>query len=210
MKRIKKEFNKFKKLYKKDKRYKALSIVVVLGVVLLLILYFGKSYIVVATVDGYPITRYSVVSELEKQGGQQVLDSLVTRALIINKASNEGVSVDQEDVDKEVKALEEQLSTQGLTLDQALEMQGQTKNDLFESIRVQMMVEKLLGGDIQVSDEEVSNYYSENKEFYADASFEEVSESIRQQLYQQQLSQKYQEWLETLRSEASIKYLLEY
>jgi foldase protein PrsA len=210
MKRVKKEISKFKGLYKKDKRYKVLSIFIALGIVLILLLYFAKSYILVATVDGYPITRYSVVKELEKQGGQQVLDSLVTRALIINKASDEGISIDQVDVEKEIKTLEEQLTTQGLTLDQALEMQGQTRDDLNESIRMQMIVEKLLGSDIEVTDEAVSDYFSENEEFYADSTLDEVSESIRQQLYQQQLSQKYQEWLENLRSEASIKYILEY
>ncbi len=50
------------------------------------LLYYFRSAFVAATVNGQPISRLSLVRELEKQGGKQAMDSLITKTLIDQEA----------------------------------------------------------------------------------------------------------------------------
>ncbi|MDP2649265.1 MAG: hypothetical protein Q8P10_00315, partial [bacterium] len=48
--------------------------------------FFLKGLFVAALVNGEPITRVAIISELEKQGGKQALSSLVNQVLILQEA----------------------------------------------------------------------------------------------------------------------------
>ena len=74
-----------------------------------------------------------------------------------------------------------------------------------------MLIEKILGKDISVAEEEIKTYYDENKAYLAqDKSFDELKGSISQQLRQQKLSEKVAPWLKDLRAKANIKYFLQF
>ncbi|MDP2628319.1 MAG: hypothetical protein Q8P15_00280, partial [Nanoarchaeota archaeon] len=79
-----------------------------------------KGLFVAALVNGQPITRLSVIGELEKQGGQQTLASLVNQALIFQEAKRKNVEVSQKEIDEEAKKIEEVLKQQGQDLNTAL------------------------------------------------------------------------------------------
>ncbi len=171
---------------------------------------WGKSLLLVALVNGKPITRYQVIRELEKQGGSQILDTIIERSLIFQQARKEGVEIEEKTIKAQIEEIEKTLRAQDITLEDALEARGQTRSDLVTQIRIKKTVEKLLADKINVTDEEVSNYYKENDDYFQGKKFDEVKEDIRAQLYQQELNDEYQNWMKELKEKAKIYYLKKY
>lgn len=174
------------------------------------VLYYFKDQVIVATVNGQPILRFTLIKELEKQSGEEILNVLVTQALIWQEAEKQGVTVSNEEVDQEVKQIEEELAAQGQDLNQVLSLQGMTRDELKEQVSIQKVAEKIVKKntkEVEVTDEEVENYFVENKDsFSEDADEEETKKNIRQQLEQQKLNQAIGLWVESLRDSADITY----
>lgn len=184
-----------------------LGVIIVLG----LILYKGKGLIVAATVNGQPISRLKVVNDLEKQGGKQVLDSIVTKTLIMQQASKKGIVITDSEIKTEETNLEKTLSGQGTTLDSALSMQNMTRADLDEQIRIQKTVEALLKDKLTVTDKEVQDYFDKNKSsFPKDSKLETVKAQIQDQLYKTKLSSEYQTWIDALKKSSKINYFVSF
>lgn len=184
---------------------------VVLILLILLVAWFAKGLVLAVLVNGYPVSRFSVIKALEKQGGSSVLESLIDRSLVTQEAKRQKVVISQETVDVEIKRIEKLLSDQGVTLDEALAMQGQKRADFEEEIKVQKTVESILSQRINISDGDLEAYYKENKDvLYKDKSLEDVKEEIRQSVYQQRLQEEYQKWIQDLRAKAKIIYLVDY
>lgn len=202
--------SKFRKFTKNKKTTKLLIKAIAL-LLLLLLLYLGRSLFVAAIVGNRPITRISLIQELEKQSGQQALDNLITKELIYQEASKQNINIGSEEVTAEIDKIKSSLESQGTTLDAALSMQGQTRESLEENIRVQKTLEKVLQSDIEVSDEELSKYFEENKSLYGEgAKYEDLKENIKEQLKQEKLSTVFQTWIEKLRSDTKIIYFVNY
>lgn len=208
LKKCKKCFLVYKKKFSEDKK----RVIIILAVfVILTLAAFRIDLFVVALVNGTPITRITLIRELEKQGGSQVLDQLITESLIFQEASKNNIKVTEADLDKEVELIQEELTLQGMDLESTLLLQGQTMQDFRRNIKVKIVVEKLLEGEIDVTDEEVEEYFDESKDFYGeDVLLEDVKEEIRTQLADQQMSLKYQEWLQEIKTNSDIKYLISY
>lgn len=194
------------KKFSKKQIWIVASIIIVLG-----ILYFGKGLLVAAIVDGQPISRLSVVSELEKQGGKTALDSLVTKTLILNEAKKKNITVNQTDVDNQIKNIQTQIESQGSTLDQELAAQGMTKTDLSDQVRIQLILDKLVGQNVSVSDKEISDYIAANKDQLPQGATDAtLSAQVKQQITQQKVQQKVQVFLQSLRNKAKITYFINY
>ncbi len=189
-------------------------IVFAIGVATALILgalFYSKGIIVAATVNGSPISRLSVVRELEKQGGLQALDALIQKKLIETEIAAKNVSVSDADIDSELKKIDEQMSGQGTTLADALAAQGMTEEDLREQIGVQKKIEALLADKVAVSDEEVENYMKENKlTVPKDAEPEEFKTQLKESLKGQKFQTEAQTWIANLRKEATVNYFVTY
>ncbi len=183
-----------------------------LGIIVLTgIGYLLRAYIFAAFVNGKPVFRYEVVQQLEAQGGEEVLSNLITKRLIEDEAREQNAFPTQEEVDAEIEEIRSQLDEQGLTLENALSIQGQTMNDLRENVRLQLAIEKMLGDNMEVTDEEAQNYYDENSELYGeDTEFEDVKDQIKDQLTQERLTMSYQEFISGLQNEANIKRVVNY
>ena len=176
-----------------------------------LLLFLAKSLFLAALVNGRPISRISLVKELEKQGGQKVLDSLIEKSLIFQEGARAGVKIDKEVVDQEISRIETLLKEQKLTLDEALSMRGETRTSLSEQVRLQKTVEALLAQKINISEEETKAYFDNNKEIFGtNAKFEDVKSNVKDQLYQQKLNGEYSKWIEGLKTKARIIYLLKF
>lgn len=195
----------------KERKFKRLIILLVLFILLGFGLYYGKSLFFAAIVNGRPIPRLKIIKELEKQGGRQALDAIITKELIFQEAQKQSIDVSGEEVQAEIQKISQQIEAQGSTLDAALTLQGQTRESLEENIRIQKTVEKLLKNDIQVSEEDMKKYFDENKSLYGkDAKYEDLKDEIKQQLDQQKLSEAFKTWIEKLRSESNIIYFVNY
>ena len=108
---------------------------------------------------------------------------------------------------REIKKIEDQLKAQGQTLDQVLQFQGMDRTTLRDQIRLQKMVEKMVG-EIQVTDEEVEAFISENEQLanQEDTTPEQLQQQARDQLRQQKTDMKIQELIQNLRKNANIQF----
>ena len=181
-------------------------------IILLAALAFSlRSFFVVALVNGQPITRLSLITELEKQGGKQTLSALVNQALILQEAKKKNMEVSQGEIDRSAKQIEESLKSQGQDLNTALAMQGLTRQDFLMQLKLRSLVEKLLADQIKVTDKEVNDYIEKNKETLpTDLKEDEIKKGIREQLKQQKLASKSQEWVTNLQKNAKINYFVDY
>lgn len=186
--------------------------IILLGLVILgVLLYVFKGMIVAATVNGQPITRIQLVQELEKQNGKKTLESLVTKNLILQEMQKKNITVSDEEVTAEVKKIQDALSKQGRTLDEALAQQGLSKNDLMEQLKIQKMIEKLFSKDATVSKAEIDKYIADNKDALPqDQDEKTLRSSISDQLKQQKLTAKFQTWLEGVQKNAKIQYFVSF
>jgi len=117
------------------------------------------------------------------------------------------VVISQEEIDQKMKELEDNFTSQGQNLDELLEAQNMTRVQLREQIEVQLIIEKIVSQDVEVTDEEVIAYFEANTDYFPEGSdLESVKEEIRQQLQQQKSSDLIQSWLDSLRENAQINY----
>ncbi|MBI2405691.1 SurA N-terminal domain-containing protein [Candidatus Microgenomates bacterium] len=175
------------------------------------LLYLSRGLFIAATVNGQPITRLTVVSELERRGGSQTLEDLITKTLIFQEADKQNVTVSQEEVNKIVEEFEKSVKEQGQDVNTVLAFQGLDRARFIEQIRVQKIVEKILTPKVSISDEEIETHIKDNKQSLTEgASEDELREEARQQLRQTKLTDAFQSWMEELRKNANITYWVKY
>jgi len=196
---------------KTSQKKKKIFWIVIIVVAVLTILYFLKSLFIVAIVNNQPISRFAFDRELERQGGQQVLNKIIAEMLIQQEAKKQKVIATQADLDQKYTEIDNQLKAQGQSLEAALVAQGQTKADFAAQMKTQILLEKMLSQDIKIEDKEISDYFEQNKQLMgAGATLESQKEEIKSALFQQKLSEKFQPWLEDLRSKAKILYFVQF
>lgn len=201
---IAKRFNFFK-------MNKLTTLFVIFALAVIGTLFYFKSLFIAATVNGVPISRLSVIGELEKNSGQQALDIIITKKLIEAEASKTGVTVSQEDIDAEIKTIEDQVSKQGGTLEMALAQQGMTEEQFQEQLILQKKLEKILADKIQITDEEVNQYVAQSKApVPAGTSETEFKDQIRDQLKNQKFNVEADKWITDLKAKANIQYYVGY
>jgi hypothetical protein len=187
------------------------TIAILVVVALIGLAYIFRGVFVAAMVNGQPISRLKIVREAEEMQGGQILENYVMEALIEQKAREKGIQISDEVVDAQIEEIKQSVADQGQDFDQLLSLQGLTMEELERQIRMQQMIEVMVGADIEVSDEQVAEYLENNKDFLPeDMEQDELEELAKQQLQQQEMSQKYQEWMDNLKQEANLKYFVGY
>lgn len=178
--------------------------------ILLAVAYLSRGLLFAAFVNGQPISRLSVLSELERRGGSQVLDTLITQTLITQEARKQKITVTDVEIQSQIAELETSLEGQG-GLDQVLIAEGMTRNDLKNQLRLQILAEKILADNIAVTDQEVSEYIDQNSDLLPeDKTEDELNLIVHDQLKQQKLSSAIQTWLTDLKGKANINYFVDY
>jgi foldase protein PrsA len=216
--------NDMKKVFKNIKKFfksKPGRISVKVGIIVVILavvgsgLYFGKVYLVAAVVNGKPITRLEVISELEKQDGKTVLDSLIEKDLILEEAKKQKITITTDQVNAEIDNVKNLLTQQKTTLNDALASKNMTMDDLKEQIIVQKSVEAILSPKIQITDAEVKDYFDSNLQYFKDnvsktVKLTDVTSQIKDQLFQQKMSTEYTTWITDLKSKAKILQFVNY
>lgn len=203
-KKVEKKLNKLKKLNKKT--IIILAIVVVLGV----LVYFGRGLFIAATVNGQPISRWSVITMLEKESGKSLLESMVIEKIIAIEAKSKNVVVSDEDISAEIKKIEADITAQGGTLELALAQQGLTLDVVKKQILLQKQVEKLLADKIVVSDEDIAKYITDNQVTVPAGQEATFNEQIKADLVAEKLNTEAQAYIAELKEKAKIKYFVNY
>ena len=196
----------------KFKKPRPLVIAIIIAVVVVgLALYFAKGLFVAAVVNGMPISRWSVIKVLEQQGGKQALQGIIDEKVIEAELDKQKGSVTPKEIDEQIKKIEEQVTSQGGTLAEALAQQGMTAEKLREQITVQEKLKKLLADKIAVSETDVDAYVSESKTPVPEGvSPEDFRKQISEQLKQQKFQKEAQAWIADLTGNAKIKYFVNY
>ncbi|MBI2621338.1 MAG: SurA N-terminal domain-containing protein [Candidatus Levybacteria bacterium] len=198
-----------KDTFLRNKKLTAVLALLILIVVILLYLY--KGLFVAAIVNGEPITRISVIKNLENQSGEAVLENLIIKKLILQEVRNKGVSATPSEIDSEIVKIEANLKSQGTTLDQALQRQSMTRNELRNEIGLQLSVQKLAGEDIKISDKEMGDYITQNKSLFPEGTTDEQKKTqARESLRQEKIQGKTQKLIEDLQKKAKIQKFVSY
>jgi parvulin-like peptidyl-prolyl isomerase len=136
---------------------------------------------VVATVNGEKIFRRDVNRTLDtyKQFIQpemlpklkeQLINDLITQSLLKNHVSAQNIEVKQEEVDEGLDAIRKNLKDNPATADHALEevleSQGQTLEDLKEKLTIQIALKQYFEKDI--NDAQLQEYFQKNIDMYCE------------------------------------------
>jgi len=198
------KFKFFKKILPK-----VLIVLLVVG-----LLYFGKKYLFVASVNGQLVSRLSVIKDLEKQGGKKVLDTIILKTLINQEAKNRKMSVSDKELEAELTKIEVNVTSQGTTLEALLAQQGMTKDDLKSEIKLQLLVTKMVDNNISVTDKEADDYIASQKSQLSLDSTQPAPELTKDQakaaIKQQKLQAKIQTFVADLKAKAKINYFIKY
>lgn len=185
-----------------------IAIVVIIAVALGVLF---KSIFIAAVVNGEPITRFSVISILEQQGGKTTLESLITKKLILQEMKKRNISVTQSDLDSEIKIINSNLESQGSNLDQALTSRGMTKSDLNDELKIQIGLNKMVGTNVTVTEKEIDDFVTANKSQMAQGTSDaQFREQVTLQLKQQKLQTETQNFIKSLFDKAKITHFVSY
>lgn len=184
----------------------SIAIVIIIGA----LAYVYKGVFIAATVDGSPIMRLAVIQKLEKTSGKNLLDSLINEKLILSEARAKNISVGDDEINDQIKAIENQVAAQGTTLDEALAAEGMSMDDLKKQIMFQKSVEKLLADTINVTDEEATKYIEDNKIPIPQGQEAALTDQIKSELRNQKLNTEAQALIANLKSKAKIQRFVDY
>ena len=192
-------------------RFSRKQISLVIGIIVVIgLLYLLSRILIAALVNGQPISRLTVIHQLEQQNGKRALDSLITQKLIEDEASKRNITVSQQEIDNQTKTIEKNIQSQGATLDQALAQQGMTRKDLTDQLRLQLLVNKMVGTP-NVTDKEIADFIKTNQQQLPQGQSDAtVKNQVKQQLIQQKQQQLSQTFVQNLRSKAHITYFVNY
>ena len=183
-----------------------IAVIIAIGV----LAYVYKGIFIAATVNGSPILRLAVIQKLEKTSGKGLLDSLINEKLIQNEARAKNIRVGADEINDQIKAIENQVAAQGNTLDAALAAEGMSMDDLKKQIMFQKEIEKLLADTINVTDEEVLQYIEDNKIQIPQGQEAELTGQIKSEMRNQKLNTEAQALITNLKSKAKIQRFVDY
>jgi foldase protein PrsA len=189
---------------------KKTAIIIAAVIALGVLAYFLRGFFVAAIVDGVPISRLSVILKLEKSSGKNLLDSLITEKLIQNEAKAKNITVSDDEINAEIKKIEDQITAQGGTLNAALAAQGMSLDDLRSEIVIQKDLEKLVADKTSVTDEEVAQYIKDNQISIPAGQEATTTEKIKSGLIGQKISQEGDALITALKAKAKINYFVNY
>jgi hypothetical protein len=163
-------------------------------------------YGIVATVNGTPIYRFEYIKQLQK-ADTTVISQMVQEALIKGEAKNKGIVISQDEIDKSMTVIEDQVKQQGTTLDEALKSRNITKEQLQDQIRTQLTAEKMASPSAEATQEEVDKFLKDNKDYLpTDKTATELQLLAKEQIEAQAKDTALNTWYSNLETSAKIIY----
>lgn len=178
-------------------------VTVLILIALLLVFYkFGTA----ATVNGQPISRFRYWRRLEALDNQRTLQQMANEMIVEQEAAKQKINIEQSEIDAQIATYEAELTKQGFSLDQALEAQSLTKTDFENQVRLQKLLEKMSPAPAEVTDEEVKQYITENKDYLPkDFTVTELNNYIKEQLTIKAKNTAIEKWFTDLHDQAKIE-----
>lgn len=187
-----------------DGKSKRLSFVIGAAVVLVVggIYVLRSGMVVAAIVNGTPIYRSQLDQALMSRFGKQVYERIINEALIQNEAAKAKVTVTPQDIEGRVKEITEKFG--GISLEDMLKFQGMTKDDFEKELKLQLTVEKLLGKDIVIKEEDIDVFIATSRAQLTATEEGKLRVEAKNAILSQKVSEKFQTWFSELRTKASV------
>jgi foldase protein PrsA len=117
----------------------------------------------VGSVNGVAINKGELYNTLVKGGnGESALENLITYELVNQEAQKQGVAVTDADLDRELNVIKKSMGGEE-AFKQALQQYKMSVDDLHTDLQQQAQLRKLLSSKINITDEDIKNYYDQNK-----------------------------------------------
>ncbi|MCL4397704.1 SurA N-terminal domain-containing protein [Patescibacteria group bacterium] len=185
------------------RNFSRFAVLGLLLIVLALLLYRNKGMFVAAMVNNQPIMRLSLDKQLESQYGDATLDEMVGEMLIRQAAAKNKITVTPAEIETKIASIEKTLNGQ-ISLQDALAQQGETVADFRHRVELQLMLEKLTAGKVQVSDQEISDYIDKNRASMTATDEAGLREEAKTDLTNQKQNTILQQYFSSLKSQAKI------
>jgi foldase protein PrsA len=156
-----------------------------------------------AVVNGRPVFTWQLNSVMVNRFGKQTLEGIITEQLIYQQANKEGISVTQAEVQAREDEMVKSIGT-NVKLEDLLKYQGLTKSDFDNQIKLQMIVEKILGKDVAFTDAQLDNFVATNSAVLTATDSASKREEARLMLTEQEINTKITGWLQDLKDKAKI------
>lgn len=162
-----------------------------------------------ATVNGEAISRADFSRKLLKVSGQSVLNELVTERLLHQEAERQNVTISQKEINTKIDQVSFQFTRQGMTDQARLAKDKKTRPDLEREIRNQLLIDKLFGKNIIITDRDIEKYLTDHHVSKGNgAIWESQKIAVNQLLHQQKLQQKFLTWINLKKKDARVRVLL--
>lgn len=118
---------------------------------------------IVAKVNDQAITKDELYDVMVEQYGAQAVEYLISEKIIKSEIEKENVKVDDAEVEAEVNKVKEYYGSEE-AFNQAMGEYGFNIEDIKNDIIMNMQIKKLVESKVTITDEEIGNYFKENKE----------------------------------------------
>ncbi len=145
-----------------------IAIVLIASTIISVTLYMNRdnSNTVVATVNGEKITKEDLYNFLVKTNGEQALNVLIIEKIVRLEAEKENIEVTKDDIQAEMDKMIEEFGGEE-AFNNALTFYGVTRADMEYDIEMNLYLERLLEPVIEITEDEMKNYFEENKDSFA-------------------------------------------
>lgn len=120
----------------------------------------------VASVNGEKISEKELNELLVSQYGSEALDSLITEKIINQEKKKEKIKISKEELDEEMTAYMESYGGED-AFKEVLASNGVEMSAVEKNIENYLVTKKLLEPRIAITDDEMKEYFEENKDSYA-------------------------------------------
>lgn len=166
-----------------------------------------KGLLIAAVVNGRPIFRWDLNKVLEQRFGKQTLEGMISESLIADAAKKQNVEITPADVDAKEQSIVKSLGA-NVQIEELLKYQGMSKEDFDNQVRLQLTVQRVLGKDIQITDDDVNNYIATNRATLVATEEAKLRDEAKQAILDQKVSEKVQAWFAELKAKAKISRFL--
>ena len=119
----------------------------------------------VAKVDGEKILQTELDEALRDQYGAAVLDTLITNKIVELEAKKQNITVSEETIQSEYDELVESYGGED-AIKEVYEANGLTEEAVKENIRTYQLTKNVIAASLDITDEEIEQYFEDNKDLY--------------------------------------------
>ncbi|MDN7242010.1 peptidylprolyl isomerase [Planococcus sp. N028] len=120
----------------------------------------------IASVNDSDIDKEALYERMLASSGAATLDLMIADEIVKQEAEKAEIEVTPKEIDAEMKKYEEQFGG-AEALQSILEKSGVTVDQLESEMETYLLIEKLIGPDVEITDEQIKAYFEENKESFA-------------------------------------------